>query len=153
MRNRRFQRDSVRVPRVRETARRGGTAALELVLVLPLLVTIFGGAVDLGRIIEGDLKLSNAVRVGADYAAVHRYSPDQANDWTSRVQAAVLQEAANLRRFDPGQLTVEVSAVTESQFHTIVTVTASYPLPMSLFWFRSGTQVTLRHTVSMRQFR
>jgi Flp pilus assembly protein TadG len=137
----------------RHVDRRSGTAAIELVLVLPILITIIGGAVDLGRIIEGDLKLSNAVRVGADYAGAHRYSEDQAAEWKDRVRDAVLLEAANLRHFDVGLLNVDIRPVVESDTHTTVTVSATYPMSMNLFWIGPGEHVTLRHSVSTRQIR
>jgi Flp pilus assembly protein TadG len=123
------------------------------VLVLPILVTVISGAVDLGRIIEGNLKLSNAVRVGADYAAAHRSSPDHASDWKARVQDSVLMEASNLRHFDSARLAVEVTTLEVSELHTIVTVSASYSLPLTLFWVSSDTRVPLQHSVSTRQIR
>lgn len=142
-----------RPPSSQTSASRSGTAALELVLLLPLLVTIISGTVDLGRVIQADMTLSNAVRVGAEYAAAHRYSSDTLAAWKTRTQEAVLTEASNLRGFNSNQLIVTATPTVESDVHTVVVVTASYPLSLKLFWVSSGYSVTLSHTVVMRSFR
>lgn len=142
-----------RVAPFRNARRRTATAAVELVLVLPLLIIVIGGMVDLGRIVEGNLTLSNAVRVGADYASANRYQPDTSAAWKGRIRDAVLLDAVNLKGFDPSQLTVDVSVVEEAEYHTIVEVTASIPMPVNLFWFGPSSQVLLRHSVTTRQIR
>ena len=134
-------------------ARRAGTAAIELVLLLPLLITIISGTVDLGRIIQADMTFSNAVRVGAEYGAAHRWSSGTLPAWKTKIQDAVLMEASNLRGFDPQKLVVTVTPVVLSDEETVVTVTATYALSLKLFWVGSGFSVTLNHSVAMRNFR
>jgi len=136
-----------------ERGRRKATAAIELVLVLPILITVIGGVADLGRIIKGDMTLSNAVRIGGDYAMSHRFSVDEGNEWKLRVRDAVLLESANLNRFDPTLLTVVVTTNVESDVHTLVTIEATYPVGWTLFWVTPGSRINLHHSVTVRQIR
>ncbi|QDT57457.1 TadE-like protein [Caulifigura coniformis] len=132
---------------------RQATAAMELVLVLPILVTVIGGIADLGRIIKADMTLSNAVRIGGDYAMSNRFSEDEANGWKLRLRDAVLLESANLNRFDPALLTVDITTEVEADLHTLVTIEASYPVGWTLFWVTPGSRINLRHSVTVRQIR
>lgn len=68
------------IPRVLarlRTARRG-VAAVEFALISPILVTLLGGAVDLGRGIERSIKLETAARAGAQYLQMNPLQVDPA---------------------------------------------------------------------------
>lgn len=45
-----------------------GTAAAEFAIVAPVLLSLFGAAMDLGSAIERSIRLANAARAGAQYA-------------------------------------------------------------------------------------
>ena len=47
-----------------------GVAAVEFALIAPILISLFGAAVDLGRGIERGIKLETAARAGAQYATL-----------------------------------------------------------------------------------
>ena len=53
---------------------RCGAAAVELAVVLPVLLLLALGCVDLGRAAALNIALSNAARVGAEYGATHRFT-------------------------------------------------------------------------------
>lgn len=47
-----------------------GVAAVEFALIAPILISLFGAAVDLGRGIERAIRLETAARAGAQYATL-----------------------------------------------------------------------------------
>jgi hypothetical protein len=53
------------------TPSRRGQGLVELALVLPLLLLLLLGAIDFGRVFFGWVAVTNASRVGANYAATH----------------------------------------------------------------------------------
>ncbi|CAN5198787.1 hypothetical protein BH23CHL9_BH23CHL9_04030 [soil metagenome] len=48
-----------------------GQGLVELALILPLLLLLLLGAIDFGRVFFGWVAVTNASRVGANYAATH----------------------------------------------------------------------------------
>jgi Flp pilus assembly protein TadG len=52
-----------------------GAAAVELAILLPMLVAVFGGIVDLGNVLRVRVQLQEAVQDGASYAAQNPGSP------------------------------------------------------------------------------
>ena len=50
---------------------RTGQSLVELVLCLPLLILIFMGVFDLGRVFNAYIVISNAAREGANYGSLH----------------------------------------------------------------------------------
>src|SRR5262245_7064225 len=77
--------------RLRRSAIRGGTAAVECAIVLPLLTLLVLGAIDVGQYANVYQKVSDASRVGARVAARHDTGA------TSSVESAVrnyLQEVS-----------------------------------------------------------
>jgi Flp pilus assembly protein TadG len=62
---------------------RRGVAAVEFAMIAPILIMLFGGAVDLGRGIERGIRLETAARAGAQYAIL------KPNDQTGILNAVV----------------------------------------------------------------
>ena len=54
--------------RLRRRPRRRGVSAVEFALILPLLLTLVGGAVDFGRCFYTHIAVTNAARAGAESA-------------------------------------------------------------------------------------
>jgi Flp pilus assembly protein TadG len=54
--------------------RRDATAAVELALIAPLLLTLFAGIVDFARVYDQELELSTAVAAAAEYALLNAAS-------------------------------------------------------------------------------
>jgi Flp pilus assembly protein TadG len=103
-----------------------GQAAVEFVLVLPLLVTVITAVVQFGALYQHYVSLTDAVRSGARVAAVSR----QAANPTGTATAAVIAAGSGL------SLTAsQVQVLSAWQVGTNVSVTATYPYSLSIFGF------------------
>lgn len=60
----------VRLP-ARLWRRRQGTAAIEMALIAPLLLTLFAGIIDFARVYDQEIELSSAVAAAAQYALIN----------------------------------------------------------------------------------
>jgi Flp pilus assembly protein TadG len=81
-------------PRGRRSAsrRQGGAAIVELGLVLPLLLLLFLGTMDFGRVMYWSITLTHAARAGAQYGA--QSTAIAAN--STAIRAAALAEAQDI---------------------------------------------------------
>jgi Flp pilus assembly protein TadG len=133
---------------------RSGAAAVEFAIVLPLLVLLVFGCVDMGRSIGAYIISSNAARVGAEYGATHGYSAFTYPSWQNQVIAAATQEMQGTgTSFNPNQLTVTVTATptTGNLYQTTVVATYSFNMLTSVPGLPSQFAVT--HSVTMDRFR
>ena len=92
-------------------ARQQAAAAVEFALILPLLMTVIFGCVDLGRFAATSIALAGAARAGAGFGSDHPYTPATYGLWQSLVQQAVTNELTQ-DGFANDQLTV--TAVTSA---------------------------------------
>ena len=74
--------------RRRQSPMGDGQSLVELALMLPLLMLILLGAVDFGRVYYTQVAISNAARVGAEFAIDSRRTEDE-------IVAKVIQEAGS----------------------------------------------------------
>jgi Flp pilus assembly protein TadG len=58
----------------RRRLRSKGTAAVELALIAPMLLLLFAGVIDFGRVYHDEIALSGAVAAAADYAILNAAS-------------------------------------------------------------------------------
>lgn len=72
-----------------EGTRAGGQGLVEFVIVMPFLVLLLFGALDLGRAFHAAISLTNSAREGARYGTIY---PDATD---AEILAAVLAEAEN----------------------------------------------------------
>ena len=72
-----------------------GQALVELAIVLPVLLLIVLGAVDLGRVYLGWINLQQVARIAANFAADHSSAWPGDADVRARYEQIVLDEAAN----------------------------------------------------------
>jgi Flp pilus assembly protein TadG len=72
--------------------RDSGAAAVEFVLVLPILIMLVFGIIEFGLYFAQQLSVSNAARQGARYAAVPNYDDNGVSQSTC---AAILQQVQN----------------------------------------------------------
>ncbi|MBX3444922.1 MAG: pilus assembly protein [Planctomyces sp.] len=133
--------------------RRRATSATELVLVLPLLVIIASGTMDLGRSVHAGMIVANAARSGAECGATHRFAPLTMAVWEARIRTAVIAELSNLRDFDENLLQLDIDFVELGDDHDLVRVTVSHPVTMQTFLPGADGAVAITRTVSMRQVR
>lgn len=131
---------------------RQGVAALELALVLPLLLLLTFGCIEVGRAAQARMVLSSAVHAGATYAATHRYSAATYADWELAVRSAVTDAAGDMPHFDSGRLTCDVVTQSDGDGVNDVTVSAEYPLESIVSW--PGLDAfPLACSLTMRQYR
>jgi len=133
---------------------RDGTAATEFAIVLPLLILLVFGCVDMGRSIGAYIIVSNAARVGAEYGATHGYSALTYASWQNQIIAAATQEMQGTgTSFNPNQLTVTVTATPTTGNLYRTTVTATYAFAMFTSVPGLSNQFTITHSVTMDRFR
>jgi Flp pilus assembly protein TadG len=132
---------------------RRATAATELALVLPLLLTLILGCVDFGRIAYTYCAVSNASRTGAEYGATHNFTTYTRAGWQSRLQQAVTAEMAAVPGFDASQLQVDISTTSDAYGLFRVTVEVEYPFTTVVPWPGTSQNVLLWASTSMREIR
>jgi Flp pilus assembly protein TadG len=135
-------------------ARRSGAAAVEFAIVLPLLVLLVFGCVDLGRSIGAYVIVSNAARVGAEYGATHGYSALTYPLWQGQVIAAATQEMQGTgSSFNSNQLNVTVTATPTTGNYYRTTVQASYSFELLTSMPGFPQQFSISHSVTMDRYR
>ena len=110
-----------------------GQATIEFALVLPLVVLLVAGLLQVGLMLTTQLTLEHAARAGARAAAV---APDRA-----------AAEASSAARRSAGDRAISVSTVVGPK---LVTVEVSAPLP-ALSWLPGIDGRRLRADVVMRR--
>jgi len=135
---------------------RRGASAIELGLLLPLLLTIALGAIDLGRFGYSHLAVTNAARAGAAFASMHDYSTATKPSWDAQLNAAVAAEMASIIGSDPSaaaNLVVTTVRTVESDGLRRVRVTAQYPFETVVGWPGIPEELSLQHSVEIRGIR
>ncbi len=126
-----------------EKRREKGQSAVELALLLPLLMLILLGCLDLGRVYSSWIAVTNGSREGARWAARH------AEDLGS---VTLLNEAMADMIVDglpEGGLKISVAAPLGIYIGAPVRVTASYSVPLLTSLLFGGRPVPLRATTQM----
>ena len=95
-----------------------GQSLLELALVLPVLVMILAGVLDLGRLYYSYVAVTDAAAEGASYAAIHP-EPSSRDDVFRRAQEA----SRGLVQIDPNLVEIDCPTVASG---APITVTVSY---------------------------
>jgi Flp pilus assembly protein TadG len=125
-----------------QSRKRGGVAAVEFAVLLPLLVLTFVLAVDFGRVFYTSLTLQNCAWAGALYAS----DPHVADESPfANVTEAALADAANLS--SPPVITQTSGA--DASGRSYVEVTAAYPFQMMTSALVSSKQINVSRTVRM----
>jgi Flp pilus assembly protein TadG len=132
---------------------RKGVAAVELLVMAPMLVLVCLVSVDCGRFAYSYLAVCNAVRVAAQCAATESYTTNTYSSWQSQVQSTAQAEMSLVPGFDASQWTLSVVPTSDSYSLFRVTVTGQYNFTPLLYWPGGSTSVPLGRQISMRQFR
>ena len=122
-------------------------------LILPVVIALALGTVDLGRVAHYENVLSNAARVGADYGATHRLYSFNRTQWESRIIACVQEEAAHLPQFDAARLQVVIETMTQADGTLRVEVEAAYPFEMIVDWPGLPHDIDLHRRVAEQEYR
>lgn len=136
-------------PRLR-SRRRGGVAALELAIVLPLLILLLLGACDFGRFAHTQVAVASAARAGAAVAYQNRPTPATRAQWEAEIRAAVRDELAALSGFRAADLTVTISTAAEPGGNQRASIQVRYPFRTLISWVGIPAQLTFRETVVVR---
>jgi Flp pilus assembly protein TadG len=129
-----------------------GQNLLEFALVLPMLMIVMFGVLDLGRVFFATISLTNAAREGVRYLTIH--PDDVANDsaafWGSKV-AAIDEANYSGISLGAGQVTVICSNADGDDYcdsGSPATVTVTYNFDLVLGWFLP-TPITLTRSAVM----
>ena len=95
-----------------------GQSLLELALILPVLIVILAGVLDLGRLYYAYVAVTDAAAEGASYAAIHP-EPGERGEVFRRAQEA----SRGLVQIDPDMVVVDCPTVASG---APITVTVSY---------------------------
>lgn len=98
-----------------------GQSLVEFALLLPLLILLLGGVLELGRLFFAYVAVTDAAAEGATYASIYPSSSIQAI--TDRAQSAT----SGLVRLDPSMIRVERPSLTAG---APITVTVTYPFTL-----------------------
>lgn len=134
-------------------ADRRGASAVEMAVVLPVLLLLGFACVDFGRALSTYFTVSNAARVGADYAATHRVTSFTRNSWSDQIRSDVEAEMAGVQAFDAGKLTVTSDYLAGADGQVQATVTSRYVLTPLVAWPGLPSEYPLERKVVVRQYR
>ncbi len=139
------------VSRINKSIQRG-QELVEFAIVLPLLLIIVIGLMDLGRAFHASITIANASRAGVRYAVSFGYV-DNGNTVApieADIKSKVVQEAQNSGiTIDP--TLVDIDCSTPSCNHGIdsITVSVSYDFPL-LFNSIIGNGLNMTHATEMK---
>ena len=141
-------------PRRHPGCLRRGTAAFELAIILPVLVTIVLSCLDFGQFAYNYIALSNAVRAGAAWGMMQTPPPSDPPAWQTSIQTYVSNEMSLQTGFVPDNLTVTAPPPTSEPGGTWrFSVTATYPFQTVISYVGIPHSLTLSQTVTMRFIR
>jgi Flp pilus assembly protein TadG len=121
----RFEKE--RMPMIRRTGPiRDGNAAVEFAIVLPFIMTLLMGILEVGRLIEMQQVLTNATREGARHAATGQYTDSQCQQVVlSYVQVAGFPTTG--MTVTVSDLTTPGNDVSAANYLDRIQVTSTYP--------------------------
>ena len=128
--------------RVRVTKPGRGQSAVELALILPLLLLLLLGAIDLSRAFGVWMALSNAAREGARYGCQDPYDPDH------RIEVYVRREV-EAEGLAPADVDVDVDRPSGYAGGNPIIVQTSYPMELLTLLLFSGQPVMIRAKAEM----
>ncbi len=156
--------------RVRQSNRKG-IAATEFALILPFLLFIALATLDFGRGIRQLKVVSNAARVGAEYAATHRFTPYTQYAWETQIRQAVIEELEEITNngtspesqeptitspeptITSPASTITITVVDTGDAYQRVAVEVEYQFDPVLDWPGLGDAMQLRRKIWVRQYR
>lgn len=132
------------------SALRGGAAALELAIVLPLLTLLLLGATDFGRFAHTQIAAAGAARGGAGQASQRRPTTTTRPQWEAAIRQAVRDEMEGLNNFDPSQLNVQITTIDEAPETMRAAIEVTYPFHTLVTWGLIPSEIQIRETVEFR---
>jgi Flp pilus assembly protein TadG len=142
-----------RLCRFEARRRAQGAAAVEMAIVLPFVLLLTFAAIDFGRVVHAYLVVSNAARCGAEYGAMHEFTPYTRSSWESQIRSAMVDEMSGWKGFSSADLSSSYVTTIDSDGLFQLKVKASYPFTTIIGWPGVPSQLQLSHEVEMRQMR
>lgn len=133
--------------------RRGGTAATEFALCIPVLLLMAIACTDFGRIAYFHQVVCNAARTGAESGATHKFTDYTKAAWEAGIRNAVLVEMQNIPSFNAGDLAYSLTTTIDGDDMARINVSVSYLFRTVVKWPAIPNQVLLHKSVQFRQFR
>jgi hypothetical protein len=142
-------------------SRAGGTAATEFVIVLPMMLLVVLGCLDLGRAVQHYSVMSNAAAAGAQRAAMSRfYQPYTRAAWEAQVRDTVEEELASLPvPLSAFEIRIATDVVAPSddghqqQSLPRITVSIDFDFPTTFRWPGFPQPLALHCESTIRQYR
>ncbi|MBI4320035.1 MAG: pilus assembly protein [Chloroflexi bacterium] len=133
---------------MRTTSRgsRSGQSLVEMALLLPMVLLILTGTVDLGRLAYANVSISNAAYVGAQYGSA---SPDYALD-TSGIQNRVIAETTTLHGMTGSNPSVMSTSGTDAYGNQYVSVSVAFNFAPVVSYPLLPATLSFTRTVTMR---
>ena len=129
---------------------RRGVAAVEFALILPVLLLIVAISCDFGRFPHTQIAVSSAARAGASRSIHHRPTTDTRAQWEAEIRQAVLEELAELPRFQANDLAVTIETINEAGGTMRTRVEVSYPFRTLINWTLLPSNLTIRESAVFR---
>lgn len=137
---------------MRTRSRPRGATAVEAAIVLPLVSLLLLACADIGRAIHAQIVVTNLARVGAEYGATHRFTPESRTHWESRLHEVMLGELSSIQNSSPALLETSIETTPASADEVRIRVTAAYPFRLIVAWPGFPGSLELTHAVTMRQY-
>ena len=132
---------------------RCGSTTVELAIVCPLLTLLILGCLDYARSISTSMSITSATRIGAEYAATHRFTVLTRTAWETKIRSLINQELAIIPNYDPQQTTVTLDTTLDSQDVVRITIGVECQFRTVIPWPTLPNVVVIKQSVAMRQIR
>ena len=129
--------------------RKRGVAAVELAIVLPVLVIVVFGCVDLGQFGSMWVALTNAVRSGAEYGVYHKVTETTEQQWELGIHNSVIEEMAETAGFEQESLNISVVVTSNPDGSQRVVVEGHYEFTPVINCYGLPETFSLRRQSSM----
>jgi len=120
-----------------------GQSLAEFAIVLPVLLILVLGSIDLGRLFFAYISVSNAARIGAQYASA---SPDASTDVTG-IRDAAVADTNGLVGTSSTNPDVSTATGADAQGHMYAEVTVDYTYSTIFPWPVIPGSVSVERTV------
>jgi len=132
---------------------RGGTAAVEFAITLPLFLLIALATCDLGRVSHHSQVIAIAARSGAQNGASHTVTAFTQNQWNAEVRSAVVGALDALPHFDESLMQLEVTNTTGTNQQQQTAIDLTYPFQTTIEWPGIPHLINIHEHVEFRQYR
>ena len=120
-----------------------GQSLAEFAIVLPVLLILVLGSIDLGRLFFAYISITNAARIGAQYAST---SPNASTDVTG-IRDAAVADTNGLTDTSSTNPDVSIATGADGQGHMYAEVTVDYTYSTLFPWPVIPASVSVERTV------